>query len=407
VSLSENERTWPGAVPIEVLDPPAGAAVLDLPGSVTEIRYRAPIDAASQLTNGSFLASIDLGDVTPTTDGPPVPVAVRVTPLDPRVQVIDFAPRSVNVRVDQVVSRPMTVSVERGTVPEGLDLGAPVVTPATVILRGASSRVAAVQSVIAQVAIDASGLNVDQEVDLEAVDETGAPVPGVEIIPQRVHVAIDVARELAYATLPVVPVLTGDPADGYRVTDVSADPQTLTVSGEAAAVERMSSISTMPLDVTGLTEGVDAAVAADLPPGVSLVADEEVQLHVDIAPDEGSRTWQVGIRLDGARASRQYSLSTPTVQVTLAGPLPALDSLEPSTIDASVVVGRLAPGTHEVDVVVEPIEGLELVSVAPDVVRVEVAAARSTDSLEPSRSPGDGSPAPASASPRPTSSVVP
>ena len=61
-------------------------------------------------------------------------------------------------------------------------------------------------------AIDASGLNVDQEVDLEAIDETGAPVPGVEIIPQRVHVRIDVARELAYATLPVVPVLTGAPA---------------------------------------------------------------------------------------------------------------------------------------------------------------------------------------------------
>ena len=229
----------------------------------------------------------------------------------------------------------------------------------------------------------------------------------MEIIPQRVHVAIDVARELAYATLPVVPVLTGDPADGYRVTDVSADPQTLTVSGEAAAVERMSSISTMPLDVTGLTEGVDAAVAADLPPGVSLVADEEVQLHVDIAPDEESRTWQVGVRLEGARASRQYSLSTPTVLVTFAGPLPALDSLEPSTIDASVAVGRLAPGTHEVDVVVEPIEGLELVSVAPAAVRVEVAAARSSASPEPSRSPEAASPAPASATPGPASSVAP
>ncbi len=35
VTLSGNERTWPGAVPIEVLDPPPGAAVLDLPGSVT------------------------------------------------------------------------------------------------------------------------------------------------------------------------------------------------------------------------------------------------------------------------------------------------------------------------------------------------------------------------------------
>ena len=81
-------------------------------------------------------------------------------------------------------------------------------------MRGASSRVAAVQAVVARVAIDASGLNVDQDVDLEAVDETGAPVPGVEIIPQRVHVRIDVARELAYATLPVVPVLTGEPGAG-------------------------------------------------------------------------------------------------------------------------------------------------------------------------------------------------
>ncbi len=63
--------------------------------------------------------------------------------------------------------------------------------------------------------------------------------------------SIDVARELAYATLPVVPVLVGEPAAGYRVSSVVADPQTVTVSGEAAAVERLSSISTQPLDVSG------------------------------------------------------------------------------------------------------------------------------------------------------------
>ena len=387
VTLSGNERTWPGSVPIEVLDPPSGAAVLDLPGSVTSIRYRAPIDAASQLTNGSFLASIDLRNVTPTAGGTPVPVDVRVTSVDPRVQVIDFTPRSVNVRVDQVISRPMTVTVDRGLVPDGLTLGVPQVSPATVVVRGASSRVAAVQSVMARVAIDASGLNVDQDVDLEATDGTGAPVPGVELIPQRVHVSIDVARALAYATLPIVPVLSGAPAPGYRVSSVRADPQTLTVSGEAAAVERLSSISTQPLDITGAAGDLDRTVDADLPPDVSAVAAPGVHLVVTVEPDVGSRTWQVGVQMQGARATRQYALSTPTVLVTMSGAQPALDAVDPSTIDAHIAVGRLAPGTHEVDVVVEPLDGLDLVSVAPASVRVDVSVP------EPSALPQPATPA--------------
>ncbi len=46
-------------------------------------------------------------------------------------------------------------------------------------------------------------------------------------------------------------------------------------------------------------------------------------------------------------------------------------------------MGRLAPGTHEVDVVVEPIDGLDLVSVAPATVRVDVSVPRRADA--PSR----------------------
>ncbi len=399
VTLSGNERTWPGSVPIEMLAPPPGAAVLDLPGSVTSIRYRAPIEAASQLTNGSFLASIDLGNVIPAADGPPVAVPVRVSAVDPRVQIIDFTPRSVNVRVDTVVSRPMTVTVDRGTVPDGLSLGAPKVSPSTVIVHGASSRVGAVQSVVARVAVDASGLNVDQDVDLEAIDETGATVPGVELIPQRVHVSIDVARELAYATLPVVPVITGAPAPGYRVAGVSVEPQTVTVSGEAAAVERLSSIPTLPLDITGKTETLRRTVDADLPADVSLVGEPGIALGVRIEPDHGSRTFQVGLQLQGARATRQYSLSAPTVLVTLSGSVPDLEALDPSTITAQVAVGRSSPGTHEVDVVVDPIDGLDLIAVAPATVRVTVTVPEPSTHPDPTASPGPSSPPAATAAP--------
>lgn len=386
VSLSQNDRAWPGQVSIDVLDPPRGGAVLDLPGTVTGIRYRAPLDAAVTLANGSFMASIDLSDVVPTAGGDPVAVPVRVIALDPRVQVIDYTPRSVNVRVDQLVTRPMAITVDRGTVPPGLALGPPVTSPASAILRGASSRVAAVQAVVARVAVDASGLNIDQDVDLEAIDETGASVPGVEVLPERARVSIEVARELAYATLPVVPALMGDPAPGYRVAAVGATPTTVTVSGEAAAVAGLSSVPTRPLDVTGSTDSLEGTVEPDLPPDVSLVGGGAVQVLVTIEMESGSRTWQVGVRLLGARPSREYALSASTVHVTFAGPVPVLDSLDPGTIVAAVEVGELSVGRHEVSVSVTPIEGLDMLGVAPATIRVDVARP-SSPSAVPSQVP--------------------
>jgi YbbR domain-containing protein len=273
------------------------------------------------------------------------------------------------------------------------------VSPASAILRGASSRVAAVQSVVARVAVDASGLNIDQDVDLEAIDENGASVPGVEVLPDRAHVSIEVARELAYATLPVVPVIVGSPAAGYRVSSVTANPTTLTVSGEAEAVTQLSAVSTQPLDVTGLTDSLVGSVEPDLPADVSVVGDGAVQVQVTIEAETGSQTWQAGVRLEGARANREYALSASTIQVTFGGPAPVLASVDPSTIVAAVDVAELSVGRHEVNVTVTPIEGLDVLDVAPATIRVDVsrsAAASAAPSLPatPSLAPSPTVPVP-------------
>ena len=76
----------PAQVPIEVLNPPANAAVLDVLGNVTNIRFRAPVDAASQLTNGSFRASVDLANVKAQPGGATVDVPVNLFAIDQRVR---------------------------------------------------------------------------------------------------------------------------------------------------------------------------------------------------------------------------------------------------------------------------------------------------------------------------------
>ena len=238
---------------------------------------------------------IDLSRVVPQAGGPAVEVPVQLLPIDARVEIVDYSPRVVNVRVDEVVSRTLPVNVDRGSVPAGLVLGPVQVTPSSVSVRGASSRVSSVHDVTARVAIDDSGLNVDQEVDLDALDDTGNVVAGVQLDPQRALVRIDVAKELAYATLPVVPVLSGDPGPGLAVAAVTVSPLTVTVSGEAPAVAQLTSIHTLPLDISGRDGDLQASVKLDLPPDVGVVGDPSVRLKVTFAAVPGSPSASVGV----------------------------------------------------------------------------------------------------------------
>ena len=404
VVLSETSRAWPGEVAISVVDPPVGGVLLTPPGSVTSIHYRAPLDLAGQLTRASFRATVDLSGLTPQVGGAAVEVPVGLVAVDPRVQIVDFEPRSVEVQLDSVLSRTMPVSVERGVAPEGLVLGPPQLAPASVLLRGASSRLAAVRSVIARIALDASGLNVDEVVELEVVDEAGDLVPGIEVAPSTTRVRFDVARELAYVVLPVQVEITGQPAAGYRVSGIVVDPTTVTVSGEAPVVARLTSISTEPVDVEGLSADRTGTVSLLLPPEISLIGEPQAQVTVGIVPARGSRTMEAGLVLRGARRDRVTSMSVPSVLVTLSGSIGDLDALEAGLSGAlvgEVPVAGLGNGRHEVPVDVVPPDGLTVVSVSPRTVVVRIAPPAEI------LSPSPGNEASAAPSATPAASVPP
>ena len=99
LALSQNARTWPGRVPIEAVDQPAGAFLLEGLGDVTSIRYYAPADVAARISSSDFQAIADLSSVTPSQGGAPVSVPVEVIALDPRIKVLDYQPDRVAVRV--------------------------------------------------------------------------------------------------------------------------------------------------------------------------------------------------------------------------------------------------------------------------------------------------------------------
>jgi YbbR domain-containing protein len=370
--LAQNVRTFTGEVPVDFIRPPTGATLISELEPVTVIRYRAPLDVGV-VGPDRFRATVDLSTVQATAGGPPVSVPITLIALDQRIQIVDFQPREEQVQLDPVEERDMPVTVTMGTVPDTVTVGPPNVDPQTVTVRGASSRVDSVSQILARVPIDASALNVDRDVDLVAVDTNGNQVPNIEIDPQRAHVTITVAQQLATRTLPIAPQLTGTPAPGFRITSVTVDPLVVTVSGEASVVSLLQSAQTVPLDVTGRTSDLEAEVSLALPNGVTVSGTDTVRIMLSIEQETGTQTFGVGVALSGELAGYSYSVSPDHVNVTLGGPTLNLASLDPASLIATANVADLTPGTHTVQLDFVPPDGLDVVSLDPTEVTVTVA----------------------------------
>jgi YbbR domain-containing protein len=372
LSISESTRSWSGPVPIEVLNAPTGGALLDDPGAIDRIEYLAPDAVAAQISSDSFRASIDLSSVQPRVGATTVEVPVDVFPVDPRVRIVGHEPTGVVMRVDEVVSRVMPVQIDHGALPEGIEMGPVAVAPNQVTVRGASSRLQNVRSVEGRFVVDASAIDIDRDVVVEAFDEDGAIVPGIDIDPGTVRVRADVARQLAYATLPVVPELSGEPERGVRVANVSVVPGTVTVSGENPVVRELEFVTTEPVDISGQSVELVTEARLVLPPDVTASGDGLVAVLVTFTQAFSSRAFDIGTALVGAQPAYSYRLEEPAVSVVISGPLAELDGLAIDDLIAEIPVADLAVGDNDVMPIVQTPRGTSVVRVTPETVRVTV-----------------------------------
>jgi YbbR domain-containing protein len=215
------------------------------------------------------------------------------------------------------------------------------------------------------------------------VDARGDEVVQVDLSPSTTRVRIGVSSQSTTRTLPVAPILRGEPANGYEVTGTSTDPAVVTVHGDPATLAGLTSIPTKPVSIEGAKEDVVRKVALVPPDGVTLDLEVPVAVTAAISPREGTRTISAGIVLDGASPALTYAPGTGSVLVILGGPVAALDALDAASFTVRVDVADLAPGSHVVPVVVDVPDGLTLVSVTPSRVAVEVIAPAPTPTPTP------------------------
>jgi YbbR domain-containing protein len=369
--LSQTTKEFPGSVPIETVNQASDVIVLSDLGTVSQVRYVAPADLGLRVDSSSFRATVDLGGVDPK--GGPLSLTVRVTAIDPRVQVLDYQPRRIVVTLDRVSHKTVPIRAVLGTLPASLTVGDPILDQTQTVATGPESLLGKVTEAQARVTIDPSGIDVNRMIDLVAVDAAGNPVVPIDLAPASVSVRVPVFTDRRTRTVPVSPVVIGTPAAGFEVASVTVDPVVVQVEGDANDLAGLDRADTVAVSVTGLSADLTTSVALQLPTGVQALGPSTVSVTVRLRALTGTRTFDAGLVLIGARADLVYKLSTDRVLVTIGGSEADLDRLSGATIALTVNVSGLAVGSHQVTPTANLTTGLSLLGVSPSPITVTIS----------------------------------
>jgi YbbR domain-containing protein len=344
------ERSFSNPLPIEyaglseeliiVGDPPSeGIVTLRAPASMWEVLTEQDIRLTADLSTlqaGTYLVTLEAN-----TDRSPI-------------QIKSIEPQRVTVSVEPSATRNIAIQVSTlGAPAPAYQAGRAIVEPGEAIVVGPESAVMRVAELRAFVNLANMQESIDHSSVLQPIDVNGIEVEGIQIIPDKARVTVEIRLQSLYRVVSVIPAIEGrealEAAGQYRVTEISVTPSVVTVfSSDQQALDALPGyVETAPISIIDATANVDRQMPLDLPEGFSIVGEQSVLVQVGIVPIEISTTITREIEVQGLGPDLYARLSPTSVSLLLTGPAAMLDNLKLE--DARVIIDLfdLTEGTYQ------------------------------------------------------------
>lgn len=177
---------------------------------------------------------------------------------------------------------------------------------------------------LVRVFVDLSGRGIGAQSADVAVSPADPRVDVILVLPVRVNLTLD---PVVRRSLPVRVALEGTPAEGYRVSEETIEPETTEVRGALGMIQQISAI-----DVRVPVGGATATLEGEFPlapPEALVVEPSRVRVRLIIIQTEETKTLGVRVVTRGTPAKGYWlkAISTDPTAVTLKGPRDILDGL--------------------------------------------------------------------------------
>lgn len=270
---------------------------------------------------------------------------------------------------EQTVERSFRIPLEFANVPSQFEIvGAPP-DLVDVRVKGSSGLLSRVGASDLSAVIDLMGATAGRRLFPLMGNQIRVPF-GLEVVqvsPSTVALALEAS---SVRVVPIVPNVEGDPAAGFVVGTVVAEPATVELIGPSSAIKDVREAVTEPVSVTAAAAPVTATVTVG-PPVATVRLRRPLRARVSVGIVQAPVEWAVArvpIRTAGGRG---MVVSPATVVVHVRGPREAVTS-SPRDFEATVNLEGLGPGDLLVPVRVVAPEHVGVVKVDPPEVRVRI-----------------------------------
>jgi len=323
-------RAYPYPVAIEIIGQDPSFILTNESVKQLTINLRAPKSVWTNLLTDktSVRAVVDISELSAGPHNVPVQVQIVQRP----VEIVSYSPSSVDVAMELLMNRSLPIKLEtRGEPAVGYKAEIPILSKTNVTISGSESLVKRVQEVRAVLDLSQAQEDIERTLILQAQDSNDLPIIGITLNPDRVQVTQKISQRGGYRNVVVKVDTNGNIANGYRLTNISAYPPTVTVfSTDPKLVDNLPGyVETAPINLAGMRDDKDIRVSLNLPPGVSIVGDQTVNVQIGVSTIESSVTLNyMRVEIVGITQGLITKVSPETVDVILSGPIPLLDTLK-------------------------------------------------------------------------------
>ncbi len=155
------------------------------------------------------------------------------------------------------------------------------------------------------------------------------------IVPSKIRITID---KRIYKNIPVKPVVTGKPAEGYILSKITVDPPAILVTGPSSSMDKITELKTKIINIDGSNKSFPKNVEIE-PVDPDVVLDTtKVKVNIGINTSPKKRTFEhIEVQKLVSQSSETFYLLEPKeVKVILEGRDQIIETTLPKDITAYV-----------------------------------------------------------------------